>query len=293
MQNKMISCPICSKEGKPDFILGTYTVRYCRDCDFRWVENLYEEKLIENSGYYWGKDFFEKQDNYLRQIWKREIENIIEISGRDSGNWLDLGCSYGYLISEAGKKGFRATGVEAVGDVAAIAKNRENLNIVHSLLSGLELPAGSFDVITMFDILEHLQYPAQSLEKVTKLAKPGSLLTIEVPFEGSLFRKLSYMTYRLSRGKLKKFVKGIFHEHPGGHRLGFSQKALDRFLKAYRWEPLRFEKTMMPFRFFMNETFRKRNPLQRFFWGIVYGTLYFVSILIGMQNRIKVYAKKI
>lgn len=293
-EEKIINCPICETEGKIDFDLTTYKVRYCARCRFRWVEDTYPEEIIQSNGYYWGKSFYIENESYLRAKSREEIAGIMTLSSMNwkYKKWLDVGCSFGYLISEAKMAGFDTTGIEAVGEVAQAAKKREPLNIIHSLLGNIQLPAGSFDVITMMDVLEHLQDPKGAIARITALAKTGALLVIEVPYEDSLFRKISYFLYRLSGGRLSTLVRSAFHIHPGGHRLGFSKKALTRFLSAHGWNIVKVSKTMMPYKFFMSATVRRKNICAKLFWSVIVSVLYFISIISGLHNRIKIYARK-
>jgi 2-polyprenyl-3-methyl-5-hydroxy-6-metoxy-1,4-benzoquinol methylase len=291
---QITSCAICGKEGIISFDLKTYAVLYCGACDLRWKRELFDEELIDNKDYYWGKKFFMENEEYLRQLWKKEIKTVEGLLAESSKQrWLDIGCSFGYLISEAKKRGFSVTGVEAVRQVVDLAREREDLEIVHSLINGINrLPHEHYDVISLFDVLEHLQYPNEALGKLSSFAEKGSLLVLEVPEENSLFRKIGYLLFRLSGGRFTRLVKAAFNEHVAGHRLGFSVKALKAFLAKYGWTVIRTEKTMMPFRFFIKEFRNSKNALSHFIDISASIFFYFLSIGLGMQNRVKVYAKK-
>jgi cyclopropane fatty-acyl-phospholipid synthase-like methyltransferase len=105
-----------------------------------------------------------------------------------SGKLLDLGCACGFMIEVALEAGYDAWGVEfseeAVKQAAPALRGRIRLGDINAL------PAGEYDVITAFDILEHAQQPLDSLRRWAEMLRPGGLLVITSPDTDSIFRKL-------------------------------------------------------------------------------------------------------
>ncbi|OGS22754.1 MAG: hypothetical protein A2252_10535 [Elusimicrobia bacterium RIFOXYA2_FULL_39_19] len=289
-------CIICAEEGKILFKMEDYTVRKCCQCDLSWVEEVFEESILKEKDYYWARDFFVKNEKLLRDFSSNEVKEIIKLlkfKTLAGLKWLDIGSGIGYMISEARKLGAEVTGIEINKDTAELVRKREDLNVLHTSIKECNLPENSFNVITIFDVLEHLLDPEEALKKANFLLKTGGLLAVEVPDDKSLFRKISYFLHDASKGKINTFIRHAFHKHPGGHRIAYSKKSLNILLEKHRFKVFHTGKTMIPYALFIDETIRNKKFFSKIFYFTVSSAIYFLSILTGTQNRIKLYAKKI
>jgi len=290
------NCIICGKEGKLMYKLGGYSVRECKDCELKWVEDTYDESDYVKFDYYWGYDYFIKNEKYFRKLARKELDIIVkEFDKLDikEKKLVDFGCGFGYLISEGKKIGFEVTGVEAKSEVVEQIRKREKLNVISSLIKDVNLPHNNYSVATFFDVLEHLIEPDLAIKKARDVLAPGGLLVIEVPDDKSLFRKIAYFQYKITGGKFQNLLKGAFQSHPGGHRYGFTKKSLTKLLENNGFQIIKFKKVMMPYKFFISEAIRKKKFLSKIIYFLMSTFLFFVSLLFFMQNRIKVYAKKV
>jgi SAM-dependent methyltransferase len=121
--------------------------------------------------------------------------------------FLDVGCGNGrYLrmLEEMGARRERLWGVELSGDEIA----KLNDNGFHGHLGTIEevagsLPEGSFDLIVLLQVLEHVPDPARVIELVSRLLAPGGVLIIETPntesLDGSIFRSQYWGGYHFPR----------------------------------------------------------------------------------------------
>ena len=107
------------------------------------------------------------------------------------GNLLDIGCATGSFVCAAHQAGWRATGVDA--SKWAIARARErcpDATFVNDLLENEAFEDSSFAAVTLWDVLEHVRSPAETLELVRKWLAPGGLLFLNVPSSDSLTARL-------------------------------------------------------------------------------------------------------
>ncbi len=96
------------------------------------------------------------------------------------GLLLDVGCAYGFLIEEAKQRNYRAIGL----DVSPYALSQApSAGCALVLADARDIPLGdhSADVITLFDVIEHLPNPGACLDESARLLKPEGLLVLTTP----------------------------------------------------------------------------------------------------------------
>ncbi len=99
---------------------------------------------------------------------------------RPSGTFIDVGCAYGSLIDSAGGKGYLAFGLD-VSDYALSQVPELRPRLIQAHAQHLPLGDQSADVITLFDVLEHLEDPLQCLAESVRALKPDGLLAGATP----------------------------------------------------------------------------------------------------------------
>ena len=119
---------------------------------------------------------------------KKRIEKIIKI--KKPGKLLEVGCSFGYFLNEAEKRGFDVYGIELSKKAASIGRKMYGLKNIYSKELENFRPHKKFDVVAMYHTLEHLPNPKKSIFYIKKLLKNDGLLVIEVPDVGSFKAKL-------------------------------------------------------------------------------------------------------
>ena len=116
-----------------------------------------------------------------------------------SGSLLDIGSGKGHFLAVARDMGFSPTvGVEPNSQTATFARQRYNLEIV-PLLDGSVFAENTFDVITMFHVIEHLFSPRQEMQKVYKILRTDGFLFIEVPTIDTIW-------FRLLKERWREFI---------------------------------------------------------------------------------------
>jgi 2-polyprenyl-3-methyl-5-hydroxy-6-metoxy-1,4-benzoquinol methylase len=138
---------------------------------------------------------------------------LIEAHARPAGSLLDVGCATGSFLSLAKAKGWQCSGVEVSEFAAARARERTGCDIFCGKVEDAPYAAASFDVITMWDLLEHLPDPLQGLEKARRLLKPSGLLLVNTPNENSLLRRVARFLYRGSGGAITTPVNRLYHRY--------------------------------------------------------------------------------
>ena len=101
---------------------------------------------------------------------------------KGSGRILDVGCATGVFLREMHQDShWDAYGVEPNGYAARIARERYGLNVFHGTLEQASFENRYFDVVTLWDVLEHLHSPSEALAEIHRILKADGLLILRVP----------------------------------------------------------------------------------------------------------------
>lgn len=117
-------------------------------------------------------------------------ENLVEIMKRPLKGLelLDVGCGWGQALLGFRTKGFVCYGFDPASDAVSYLRRRR-LNVVEAGMDTMDVFGGkTFDVVTMFNVLEHLADPIGALGQIRRLLKPRGVLVVDVPNEFNPFQ---------------------------------------------------------------------------------------------------------
>jgi 2-polyprenyl-3-methyl-5-hydroxy-6-metoxy-1,4-benzoquinol methylase len=107
----------------------------------------------------------------------------------DTPKYLDVGCSTGFVVEAAMRRGWRATGLDLNPSAVAFGRQR-GLDLRAVALEDENLAAAGFDAISLFDVLEHMLHPRRTLDAAVQALSPGGVLFLYVPNYDSASRLL-------------------------------------------------------------------------------------------------------
>lgn len=105
------------------------------------------------------------------------------------GRLLDVGAYTGVFVEIAARHGWEAWGIEPSHWAVGEARTR-GVQMIEGTLDSIDLPASSFDVVTMWDVIEHLTHPFDEICHTHRLLKPGGLLAVHTMDIDSLFARV-------------------------------------------------------------------------------------------------------
>lgn len=109
---------------------------------------------------------------------------------KSKGTLLDVGSAQGYFLSYVKHhSGWNAIGIEPNQAAANRARQKYGLNIIDNDIEKVDFRGQTFDVITMWDVLEHLSDPSFVLKKLKSQLKPDGILVLRLPNLSSLDAK--------------------------------------------------------------------------------------------------------
>lgn len=192
MNNK---CPWCGSEKaqinlwlKDEFLSKEdFHICECLNCGLSYtMPRPNKEKIGE---YYKSEEYYSHQENKKGFI-PRLYESVKKVNlkhkynlatqGLNVGKMLDIGCGVGDFLHTAEAHGWKCTGVEPSEDAKAIAKTKTKADIINS--EDMEnIPDASFDLITMWHVLEHVDDLKWQIEQLHRLTKTKGRIVIAVP----------------------------------------------------------------------------------------------------------------
>jgi 2-polyprenyl-3-methyl-5-hydroxy-6-metoxy-1,4-benzoquinol methylase len=195
-------CPVCAGEQlEPAFEEEGYRVLRCRGCGMGLVSPRRSERELAEiyiNDSYWRSpspktrgyhDYRADEPLYL-ETFRRRLDFALR-AGPSGGRALDVGCAAGFCMAALRERGFDAHGVEISGTIARHAIEHFGFDTVHiGTLSSAPFAPASFDLITMWDVVEHVVDPQALLDTARGLLKPGGLLVVETQDIDSRFARL-------------------------------------------------------------------------------------------------------
>jgi len=129
----------------------------------------------------------------------------------DSVMFLDVGCSSGSVLQVAKQCGFNTHGVEPAPKAAETARQIEGAKVFKGFLHEAAYPDNHFDIITLFEVIEHLTDPIALIKEIGRILKPGGLLLIGTGNAGSwtvkaLGNKWEYFDIKRHGGHISFFT---------------------------------------------------------------------------------------
>jgi 2-polyprenyl-3-methyl-5-hydroxy-6-metoxy-1,4-benzoquinol methylase len=197
-----------------------------------------------------------------------------------SANVLDIGCGGGLFLSLLKQKGSQVTGIELSDSRAQYAKTSHGLDIdKHPIESDFwqQRYAGHFDAVTLWDVIEHVNYPEQTLRSAVNVLKPGGFLLIDTPCRDSFYHRFGELTYRLTRGKYPTFLNAMYSSHLFGHKQIFSTAEMRKLFDSIGLEVIdlhKFHELSFPYDFYLRKLFKSEMlvnlllPIVRIFFKI-------------------------
>jgi len=192
---KIEQCPVCGYEQFSPFLTlcdyflsgETFDIVQCDQCSFRFTNPRPQNN--ELGRYYESQEYISHSNTksglfsvMYQSIRRRTIRTKFQmISGLSKGNSiLDIGCATGELIHYFADRGWKVMGIEPNEKARHFAREQYQLQIEDENYLVETLP-GSFDVVTMWHVLEHVPDINARIKEVKSVMKDDGLLLIAVP----------------------------------------------------------------------------------------------------------------
>jgi SAM-dependent methyltransferase len=122
---------------------------------------------------YVGQQAARRRSARRKLAWLRTVERSVPRGGR----WLDVGCAAGFFLAEA-RAHYAVQGVELSAWSSAWAREQLGLPVFTGTLQQAALPSGQYDVISLWDVIEHVPDPVPLLAEAARLLAPAGRLVL-------------------------------------------------------------------------------------------------------------------
>lgn len=225
---RLRSCPLCAVKDYEKIIKKDYLdIVKCQQCGMVFTNPIFKRKHYQKT--YQTKEYQEivkklviQSHEYRKQRFGRErIQIMQKFIKQKKVDFLDLGCSTGFVVEAAEESGWNAVGVD-LNPSAIRFGQKKGLSIYQGNIFHPKLKDKKFDIISLFDVLEHLPFPKKTMGEVRKKLRKKGYVFLYVPNFDSASRMLM--------GKEAHFI------WPSHHLNYFTPKTIVKFLKTLGFE---------------------------------------------------------
>ncbi len=188
------NCCICdSKKNRLYEEVGDYCLLQCKGCGLVYLNqnHLKPSNFIEDAKTdlkndnkekieYWSfPNLFEKHKSVFLKFFDERIKRVKK-HNKNIESMLDVGSGYGFWMDYCNKIGIKSEGFDLSEEVVKYAKDNLNLNVIKEDAMNFQTNK-KYDLIMMFDVLEHMENPNKFLTNYKNLLNENGLLYIQVP----------------------------------------------------------------------------------------------------------------
>jgi 2-polyprenyl-6-hydroxyphenyl methylase/3-demethylubiquinone-9 3-methyltransferase len=172
---------------------------------------------------------------------------------------LDIGCGGGLFLSLLKREGAQVAGIELSDSRAHYAVTKHSLEVHKRPIESDFWQKGypdHFDAVTLWDVIEHVNYPLQTLQCAANVLKPGGLILIDTPSRDSFYHQAGELTYRLSGGRFPTFLNTMYSSHLFGHKQIFSTAEMKELFRSCGLEVVElqtFHELSFPYDFYLRK----------------------------------------
>ena len=223
--------------------------------------------------------YIETQLQANAQKFKHQVEVFKKHLPIENAGVLDIGCGGGLFLSLLKCEGADVIGIELSDSRAQYAATKHGLKIHKQPIESdfwQKGYANYFDAVTLWDVIEHVNYPFQTLQSAANVLKRDGLLLIDTPCRDSFYHQIGEITYRLSGGRFPTFLNAMYSSHLFGHKQIFStQEMKDLFISVGLnvVELQKFHELSFPYDFYLKKLLRSEllvrlllPAVKAFFW---------------------------
>jgi len=206
--------------------------------------------------------YIETQLQANAERFNHQVEILKKHIALNDARLLDIGCGGGLFLSLVKQEGAQVVGIELSDSRAQYAKMKHGLEIYKYPIEDDFWQTGyanHFDAVTLWDVIEHVNYPFRTLQCAATVLREGGILLIDTPCRDSFYHRFGEITYRLTRGKYPTFLNAMYSSHLFGHKQIFSTTEMKDLFESAGLEMIelrKFHELSFPYDFYLRKLLR-------------------------------------
>jgi 2-polyprenyl-6-hydroxyphenyl methylase/3-demethylubiquinone-9 3-methyltransferase len=236
-------CKLCGKTvAEPTYDLTDSTIYCCQNCNFHFLNRLdCNSKNLDNTIQLNNKhrNYIESRADENANLLLKRLKFVQRHIDLPDCQALDIGAGLGQFQHLLNAQGTETKGIEPSSIRRDYALEKFGITLHSKLIDDNFWQmkfSRYFDLITLWDVIEHVDFPRETLESATKLLKPGGMLFLDTPSREVLSYRLSQKFYRFIPGEISLFLPSFYSTAPYGHKQIFIQKQLTKLFKDLNLE---------------------------------------------------------
>jgi 2-polyprenyl-6-hydroxyphenyl methylase/3-demethylubiquinone-9 3-methyltransferase len=226
-------CKLCGQNAAaPKYKLKQMSLYACSNCDFHYIDVLDDfpdeqpgKSLLTEK----ARNFIESKLPQNAIQLKKDLEFVKAHVALAGVPCLDIGAGAGLFPSLLKEAGAVPHGIEPQQIFREFALEKFQISLRRELIDDPYWQneyAGYFDVVTLWDTLEHVNFPAETIKAASRLIKPGGYLFLDTPSRDSFFYRVSEWSCRLSQGSKALLLNSLYSPKPYCHKQIFTTAQL-------------------------------------------------------------------
>lgn len=193
-------CKVCGAAGPDSFrllyTLSTCEVARCRACGFTFVPSWWRHNITYTSYKSAATAQEIRRGNNALKLARHQLRLRFIRRFKPSGTLLDVGAGWGHFLMAARQAGYIVLGVELDEQPNLYASQDLGLPVLREDFFNFSSER-RFDIITLWDVLEHIDDPRSFLLNCARLQESGGLLVIQVPQINSVIARLTGRKWKM------------------------------------------------------------------------------------------------
>ncbi len=215
-------------------------VYVCKVCRFHYIDYLDDLTTLDAIEITSGQerkcfDYIEAVLHSNSDRFESKIELLKAFVPLAGCRCLDVGAGGGLFVSLLEKEGAEAHGIEPAREYRSFARARFQLDLDPRVVEDRFWQSGYhgfFDVVTMWDVIEHVNFPVQTLDALLRVLKPAGILCLDTPVRDAFLYRAGEWIHRRSGGRLAALLEMQYSNQLFGHKQIFSSAQLSRHLEG-------------------------------------------------------------
>jgi SAM-dependent methyltransferase len=192
-----VECVVCDAGASELGVRNGHRIFKCVTCSsyFAWPlpangDNLkiYSEDYFRGAAGGFGYADYDRDKQAMVPTFQKYLD-VIERFVPSGGTMVDVGAATGFFLKLAVDRGWQGIGIEPSPHASALAREK-GLDVRTTTFQADSIPPESVDVITLWDVIEHVPNPRAVLQAAYRALRPGGLVAINTPDSGSLIARV-------------------------------------------------------------------------------------------------------